>query len=128
MQNLLNIKRYGNGANKLVAIHGLGSGSSAWDLVQPNFEEATEFITLDLPGHGDAAMRANLEMNPARLAEIIKEELASQGINDFHRESRPLYINKTFKRWKGRTTTTGKSSRHSTACQSAALPKCLGSL
>ena len=84
MQNPLNIKRYGSGANKLVAIHGLGSGSSAWDLVQPHFEEATEFITLDLPGHGDAAMRANLEMNPARLAEIIKEELASHGINDFH--------------------------------------------
>jgi len=54
MQNQLNIKRYGSGSNKLVAIHGLGSASSAWDLVRPQLQEATEFITLDLPGHGDA--------------------------------------------------------------------------
>ena len=84
MQNQLNIKRYGSGSNKLVAIHGLGSASSAWDLVRPQLQEATEFITLDLPGHGDAEMRATLDMNPKFLAELIKQELAKHRIDNFH--------------------------------------------
>ena len=82
--NQLNIQRYGNGPAKLVAIHGLGSASTAWDLVQPEFEKRYEFITLDLPGHGEAVMPATKEMNPAILAEIVVKELTANGIHEFH--------------------------------------------
>ena len=80
----LNIRRYGNGPSKLVAIHGLGSASSAWELVQPALSENFEFITLDLPGHGNAQMPADKSMNPVRLAEIVHDELVANGINEFH--------------------------------------------
>ena len=82
--NNLNIQRYGSGPIKLVAIHGLGSASSAWKLVLPEFSKRYEFITVDLPGHGDAFMMANLEMNPVRISEIIIAELKAIGIDKFH--------------------------------------------
>jgi len=82
--NNLNIQRYGSGPIKLVAIHGLGSASSAWKLVLPEFSKRYEFITVDLPGHGDAFMLANLEMNPVRISEIIISELKAIGIEKFH--------------------------------------------
>jgi pimeloyl-ACP methyl ester carboxylesterase len=84
VSNPLNIKKYGNSEIKLVAIHGLGSASSAWDLVRNQFAANYQFITLDLPGHGDASMRANKNMNPVLLADIVKEELAKFGIDEFH--------------------------------------------
>lgn len=85
--NNLNIRRYGNGSRKLVAVHGLGSGSTAWDLIRPEFlhpEYDLEFITIDLPGHGQAEMKANREMSPEKLAEIITNELVASGIEKFH--------------------------------------------
>lgn len=82
--NQLNIRRYGNGDIKLVAIHGLGSASSAWDLVKPEFEKRIEFITLDLPGHGKAKMRADESMNPVQISALILQELQAIGVNQFH--------------------------------------------
>lgn len=80
----LNIQRFGQGEIKLVAIHGLGSASSAWDLVKPEFEKRYQFITLDLPGHGDANFTATKEMNPVYLSKLIKSELEKIGIEKFH--------------------------------------------
>ena len=82
--NLLNIQKYGAGPNVLVAIHGLGSANTAWDLVRDQFATEYEFVTLDLPGHGDSPMRANKSMNPVFLAELIKNELANIGIEKYH--------------------------------------------
>ena len=82
--NNLNIQRYGSGEIKLVAVHGLGSASTAWDLVRPELSKHYELITLDLPGHGDAFMLANREMNPIRISEIIVHELKEIGIEKFH--------------------------------------------
>ena len=84
----LNIQRYAssssNTAIKLVAIHGLGSGSTAWNLIQPELSKHLEFITIDLPGHGQAEMKASEDMDPVRLSEIIKDELVANGIEQFH--------------------------------------------
>ena len=82
--NRLNIRSYGTGEIKLVAIHGLGSASSAWDLVRPAFENEFEFITLDLPGHGEASVRADETMNPESTAKLVLEELKAIGITKFH--------------------------------------------
>ena len=69
---------------KLVAIHGLGSASTAWDLIRPDLAVDFEFITFDLPGHGDAFMLANKTMKPEILAQIVKNELNAIGIENFH--------------------------------------------
>ena len=82
--NQLNIRRYGDGEIKLVAIHGLGSASTAWDLVQPELQKHFEFITLDLPGHGDALMDADESMNPVNISKLILKELQAIGITKFH--------------------------------------------
>ena len=82
--NRLNIRSYGQGPTKLVAIHGLGSASTAWDLVQPELSKHFQFITLDLPGHGEASMPATLEMNPAKISELLINELKDFGIEEFH--------------------------------------------
>jgi pimeloyl-ACP methyl ester carboxylesterase len=82
--NSLNIKKYGHGENILVAIHGLGSASSAWDLVRPELEKHFKFVTLDLPGHGDATMLATEDMDPQALSKILVSELEKSGITKFH--------------------------------------------
>mgnify|MGYP003337528589 FL=1 len=82
--NQLNIRRYGTGDIKLVAIHGLGSASSAWDLVKPELQKHFEFITLDLPGHGHAKLRADESMSPVHISKLIMQELQAIGINQFH--------------------------------------------
>jgi pimeloyl-ACP methyl ester carboxylesterase len=80
----LNIRKYGDGPVKLVAIHGLGSASTAWDLVRPEFDKSFQFITLDLPGHGDAKMPADKNMDPVALSKILINELQKHGIDKFH--------------------------------------------
>ena len=80
----LNIQRFGSGEQKLVAVHGLGSASSAWELVKPEFQKYFELITLDLPGHGNSNFPSNKEMTPNYLAQLIKTELASADIHQFH--------------------------------------------
>ena len=82
--NRLNIRSFGQGPTKLVAIHGLGSASTAWDLVQPELSKHFEFITLDLPGHGQAAMPATLDMTPATISELLISELQNYGVDEFH--------------------------------------------
>ena len=82
--NRLNIRSFGEGSTKLVAIHGLGSASTAWDLVQPELSKHFEFITLDLPGHGQAKMPATLDMNPAAISELLISELQNYGVDEFH--------------------------------------------
>lgn len=82
--NSLNIQRYGTGHKKLVAIHGLGSASSAWKLLKSALHADYELITLDLPGHGDAKIVANKKMTPNILADIVTENLKLNGIEEFH--------------------------------------------
>ena len=82
--NPLNITHSSDGSIKLVAIHGLGSASTVWKMLREQFSSEVDFITLDLPGHGRSAMKATREMNPAKLAVIVKEELAANGIDEFH--------------------------------------------
>ena len=83
MRNTLNLKRTGSG-EKLVAIHGLGSASTAWELVKLELAKHFEVITIDLPGHGNSSIEATKGMKPEILAEMIVNELADNGIDKFH--------------------------------------------
>lgn len=80
----LNLKRYGNGPIKLLAIHGLGSASSAWKLMQSKLDDRFELITIDLPGHGKSEVQATSFMTPEILAEMVHKSLINEGINRFH--------------------------------------------
>ncbi|MFM8384593.1 MAG: alpha/beta fold hydrolase [Actinomycetota bacterium] len=48
----LSHKVFGNGA-PLLLIHGMGSASTAWKLIQDELALSFTVITVDLPGHGD---------------------------------------------------------------------------
>lgn len=80
----LNLKRYGNGPIKLLAIHGLGSASSAWKLMQSKLDDRFELITIDLPGHGKSEVQATSFMTPEILAEMVQKSLVNEGIDKFH--------------------------------------------
>lgn len=82
--NRLNLQRFGNGKEKIVAIHGLGSAGTAWELLKPNLINNYEFITLDLPGHGESELEPFNHMSPKVLAELIFLELVESGISSFH--------------------------------------------
>ena len=80
----LNIERYGDGHIKLVAVHGLGSASSAWKLMRSKLDKSFEFITIDLPGHGKSDVKATSFMTPEILAEMVHKSLINGGIDKFH--------------------------------------------
>ena len=80
----LNIKRYGDGPKKLVAIHGLGSASTAWKPLQRALNKDFELITLDLPGHGNSVSVADKKMSPEKLGDLILQALLSEGVEKFH--------------------------------------------
>lgn len=80
----LNLKRNGNGPFKLVAIHGLGSASSAWNLLQSKLDNKFELVTIDLPGHGKSDVKATSYMTPEILAEMVHKSLINEGIDKFH--------------------------------------------
>ena len=79
-----NFKRFGDGPKKLVAIHGLGSASTAWKPLQRELSKDFELITLDLPGHGNSPMKAVKNMSPEKLGDLILETLLLEGIPKFH--------------------------------------------
>ena len=80
----LNIKRYGTGTKKLVAIHGLGSASTAWKPLQRELSKDFELITLDLPGHGNSLIKAEKKMSPEKLGGLIMDALLLEGVPKFH--------------------------------------------
>ena len=75
---------FGEEGVPLVAIHGLGSAKTAWKPLQNELSKKYKFIIFDLPGHGESKEKASPEMTPEKLAELINNELVSNGINRFH--------------------------------------------
>ena len=79
-----NFKRFGDGPKKLVAIHGLGSASTAWKPLHRELSKDFELITLDLPGHGNSSMKAEKNMSPEKLGDLIMDALLLEGVPKFH--------------------------------------------
>jgi pimeloyl-ACP methyl ester carboxylesterase len=75
---------YGTGQVKVVAIHGLGSASTAWRPLIPNLPKEFTLITLDLPGHGASIETASPAFSPEVLAEMIRDQLLAESIEKFH--------------------------------------------
>lgn len=76
-------RSYGDGT-PLVLIHGMGSASSAWNLITPELSKHFKVILVDLPGHGSSPLLNKKEMDPHSLAENVIRELDRQKVEKFH--------------------------------------------
>ena len=48
----------------LVLVHGLGSAGTIWKTLVPQLVESFTVYAVDLPGHGEAPLRDDEEMDP----------------------------------------------------------------
>jgi pimeloyl-ACP methyl ester carboxylesterase len=55
----------------IVLIHGMGSASTAWQLLIPELRHHFRIITVDLPGHGKTPYQKGLPMDPISLASMV---------------------------------------------------------
>ena len=62
----------------LVLVHGLGSAGSIWKTLVPQLIESFTVYAIDLPGHGDAPLSQNEEMDPRSLAQAIVDYMVSE--------------------------------------------------
>jgi pimeloyl-ACP methyl ester carboxylesterase len=62
----------------LVLVHGLGSAGNIWNSLIPELLENFTVYAIDLPGHGDAALHENEEMDPRSLAQAIVDYMVSE--------------------------------------------------
>lgn len=69
----------------LVLVHGLGSAGTIWKTLVPQLVESFTVYAIDLPGHGDAPLRDDEEMDPRSLARAIVDYMANdQGVESMH--------------------------------------------
>ena len=79
--------RYIQDQNKptLVLVHGLGSAGSIWKTLVPELIESFAVYAIDLPGHGDAPLKDDEEMDPQSLAQAIVDYMVSEvGVETMH--------------------------------------------
>ena len=62
----------------LVLVHGLGSAGTIWKSLTPALLNHFNVITVDLPGHGSAAIHPDEKVDPKSLAQAIFEEVSKE--------------------------------------------------
>ena len=62
----------------LVLVHGLGSAGNIWNSLLPQLLENFTVYAIDLPGHGDAPLGEDEELDPRSLAQSIVDYMVSQ--------------------------------------------------
>lgn len=60
----------------IVLIHGMGSASTAWQLLIPELRRHFRIITVDLPGHGKTPFHKGQPMDPISLADMVSRAVA----------------------------------------------------
>lgn len=78
------LRTHATGAETLLLIHGMGSASTAWQLIIDDLANYFTVVTVDLPGHGFTPMDEKQPMNPRGLAESVFETMNSLGITKYH--------------------------------------------
>jgi len=69
----------------LVLVHGLGSAGSIWKSLIPQLLESFTVYAIDLPGHGDAPLIEDEEMDPRSLAQAIVDYMVHEiGVEKMH--------------------------------------------
>lgn len=59
----------------VLLIHGMGSASTAWQLLIPPLRERFRVITVDLPGHGRTPYATGMPMDPISLADMVRQSV-----------------------------------------------------
>ena len=69
----------------LVLVHGLGSAGSIWKSLIPQLTESFTVYAIDLPGHGEAPLSEDEQMDPRSLAQAVVDHMVSQvGVDAMH--------------------------------------------
>jgi len=69
----------------LVLVHGLGSAGNIWKTLVPQLIEDFTVYAIDLPGHGDAPLSHDEDMDPRSLAQSIVNYMVSEmGVEKMH--------------------------------------------
>ena len=55
----------------ILLVHGMGSASTAWQLLIPELRKHFRIIMVDLPGHGKTPFQKGLAMDPISLADMV---------------------------------------------------------
>ena len=63
---------------KLLMVHGLGGSGRSWSPIVPLLTKHREVVTIDLPGHGEAAARSN-SGTFAGLADSLQDYIEQEG-------------------------------------------------
>lgn len=74
---------FGSG-DPLLLIHGMGSASTAWKLIQDDLARNFTVITVDLPGHGNTPLIKGAPMDPHSLGLAVLNEMSELGIERFN--------------------------------------------
>lgn len=68
----------------LLLIHGMGSASTAWKLIESELAHSFKVVTVDLPGHGQTPLIKGAPMDPHSLALAVLNEMSELEIESFH--------------------------------------------
>ncbi len=80
---MLNFERKGNGKETLVLLHGFMENLSIWSDMEPYLSEHFSLLKIDLPGHGQSEIVAEVQ-TMEMMAEEIKKVLDDQNLDKVH--------------------------------------------
>lgn len=80
---MLNFERKGNGKETLVLLHGFMENLSIWDNMEPHLSEKFSLLKIDLPGHGQSEILAEVQTMEL-MAEEVKKVLDDQNLKKVH--------------------------------------------
>jgi len=80
---MLNFERKGNGKEVLVLLHGFMENISIWDDMEPHLSENFSLLKIDLPGHGQSDIIAEVQTMEL-VAEEVKKVLDDQNLEKIH--------------------------------------------
>lgn len=80
---MLNFERKGNGKEVLVLLHGFMENISIWNDMEPHLSENFSLVKIDLPGHGQSDIIAEVQTMEL-VAEEVKKVLDDQNLEKVH--------------------------------------------
>jgi pimeloyl-ACP methyl ester carboxylesterase len=80
---MLNFERKGNGKETLVLLHGFMENLSIWSDMEPHLSDIFSLLKIDLPGHGQSEIIAEVQ-TMEMMAEEVKKVLVNENITKIH--------------------------------------------
>jgi len=80
---MLNFERKGNGKEVLVLLHGFMENISIWNDMEPHLSKNFSLLKIDLPGHGQSEIIAEVQTMEL-MAEEVKKVLDDQNLEKIH--------------------------------------------